>query len=84
MLNCVHYVNNNTYFCFMYINSYLIIDSLKIIKNMGTELSTMIHKYFKVKISARTIQDCRHRQLGMLEINILLKKRIGIFHEVCL
>jgi hypothetical protein len=49
----------------------------------GTELSTMIHKYFKVKISERTIQDCRHRQLGMVEINILLKKEIRNFDVVC-
>ena len=30
----------------------------------GAELSFMIHRYFKVKISERTIQDCRHRKLG--------------------
>ena len=49
MLNCVHYVNNNTYFCIMYINSYLIIDSLKIIKNMKFSKSIIKSIYFMAK-----------------------------------
>jgi hypothetical protein len=30
----------------------------------GVNISSMIHRYFKVKLTERTIQDCRHRKLS--------------------